>query len=77
MTYCSLYDSEDEDAFDNSDEAGLLVVGEEAEIHDVIKQNYERIFVFHNQTIRMLGEIANVPDEVGNTEKEEISGYAV
>lgn len=75
MTYCNLYDPED--ASDNSDEAGLLVVGEEAEIHEVIKQNYEKIFVFHNQTIRMLGEIVNVPDEMGNTEKEEISDGSV
>lgn len=71
IIYCRLYDPKD--VFENSDESGLLVVGEKTEINDAIKKNYEKVFIFHNQTLLMLGEIANVSDEVGNTEKEEIS----
>lgn len=70
MTYCKLYDPED--ASDNSDEAGLLVVGEETEIYDAIKQSCKKIFIFSNQTILMLGESANMPNEVGNTVIEEV-----
>lgn len=52
-TDCSLYDPEYES--DKIEETGVLFVGED-EIDDSIKTKKEKIFVCHNQSVRLLGE---------------------
>lgn len=51
-TNCSLYDPQD--VFNAFEESGILIVGED-EVGDLIKDDGKKVFICHNQSIRLAG----------------------